>query len=192
MKITIIIIASIFLLWLIVTIWTQVEGPRKIKHFGSTVAIKKALIVYDPDPFYNFDEQVCETFGKTLAENDWLVTVATVKFARKMDTSSFDLYVFCANTYNWDPDWSIDRFIVRNGDLYRKNVVAITLGAGSTERSQKTLEVLIKGKGSILIDSKSFWLYKPNDQSRLKESNVKVANELVQKWVNELKESGKL
>jgi hypothetical protein len=192
MKITIIIIASIFLIWIVATIWTQVEGPGRIRHFGSTVAIKKALIIYDPDPFYNFDEQICETFARTLSDNNWYATVATVKSARKMDISSFDLYVLCANTYNWDPDWSIDRFIMRNGSLYKKKVVAITLGAGSTERSQETLETLIKGKGSILIDSKSFWLYKPNDESRLNESNVKVANELVKKWVIDLNETNKL
>ena len=192
MKITFIVIALILLIWIIITIWAQAEGPEKAKYFGSTESAKKALIVYDPDPFYNFDEQVCGTFGQTLAKNGWFATVATVKSAREMDISSFDLYVFCANTYNWDPDWSIDRFILRNGDLYRKNVVAITLGAGSTERSKQTLEFLIKGKGSILLDSKSFWLYKPNDESRKNESNVEVAHELVRKWVVELNESGKL
>lgn len=189
---SIIIVGSLFLIWSAITIWAQSEGKKSIKHFGRAQSIKKALIVYDPDPFYNFDQQICETFAKTLTHYNWHTTVATVKAAKEINISSFNLYVFCANTYNRDPDWSIDKFIIRNGSLYKKKVVAVTLGAGSTERSKHTLEVLIRGKGSILVDSKSFWLYKPNDVSRKNESNVKVANESVQKWVIELNESNKL
>lgn len=192
MRISIIIVISLFLIWIAITIWVQSEGGKCIQHFGSTEAVKKALIVYDPDPFYNFDQQLCETFGRTLASDNWYTTVATVKAAKEINISSFDLYVFCANTYNWEPDWSIEKFIIRNGSLYKKKVVAVTLGAGLTERSKHTLEVLIRGKGSILVDSKSFWLYKPNDASRKNESNVKVAKELVQKWVIELNGSNKL
>ncbi|WP_310556953.1 hypothetical protein [Flavobacterium sp.] len=182
----ILLITTLLLIWITTTIWAQAEGPEITQQFGEQTATKSALIVYDADPFFNFDQQVCTTFAKTLAEKDWLVTVATVKAAKKMNISSYNLYVFCANTYNWDPDWAIDRFIIRNGDLFEKNVVAITLGSGSTARSQKSLEILIKGKSANLIDSKSFWLLKPNDESRTKESNVKVANEMVEKWVLQL------
>jgi hypothetical protein len=54
MRISIIIVTFLFLIWIAITIWVQSEGEKSIQYFGSTEAIKKALIVYDPDPFYNF------------------------------------------------------------------------------------------------------------------------------------------
>lgn len=189
LKMFITIIGIIAIAWIGITIWVQAEGKSKIKKFGINTATKKALIIYDPDPFYNLDEQVCESFASVLVNYDWQITIATVKAAKKINTSSYDLYVFCANTYNWDPDWAISKFIQRSGNLYQKNVVAITLGAGATKRSQKALEMLITGKSSRLLGSKSYWLLKPNDESEDKESNVKIANELVKKWAIELNKS---
>jgi hypothetical protein len=188
-KIVSIIVLVMLILWFAITIWVQAEGAARIKVFGNEKSSKKALIIYDPDPFYNLDQQVCESFANALKDNDWQITVATVKAIKKTNVSSFNLYVFCANTYNWEPDWSVSRYIKRSGSLYNKNVVAITLGAGSTEHSQKALEVLIKSKSSILLGSKSFWLLKPNDETRTKESNIKIVNEQVKKWALELNES---
>jgi hypothetical protein len=54
-------------------------------------------------------------------------------------------------------------------------VVAITLGCGSTQRSQRLLDELIRQKGANLIFSEVIWLMKPNDEARTKESNVGVA-----------------
>ena len=188
-KIFLIVILFILLIWIATTIWAQAEGTAKIEIIGNEKSSKKALIVYDPDPFYNLDQQVCESFANTLKDYDWRVTVGTVKAIKKTNISSYDLYVFCANTYNWDPDWSVSRYIQRSKDLYKKNVVAITLGAGSTERSQKSLEVLIKGKSVKLLGSKSFWLLKPNDETRTDVSNIKIVNEQVGKWALELNDS---
>lgn len=103
-----------------------------------------------------------------------------------MKDASFQLYVFCANTYNWSPDWAVTRFIKKHAAITDKNVVAITLGTGTTGRSQKVFENIIKSRKGKLIDSKTFWFWRPNDQTRLKESNVVVAVDMARKWGNQI------
>jgi hypothetical protein len=160
---------------MVLTFWTESTGERKSWELGSKASTKKVLIVFDSDPFYNLDEQVCQSFGQALADNGLYVRVATVKIARELANQPFDLYVFCANTHNWNPDWAVSNFIKEQVILEGKSVLAITLGSGSTGNSQKSLEdLIIKMKGN-LINSHSLWLFKPNDKLRMKESNIKVS-----------------
>jgi hypothetical protein len=161
--------------WTILTLWAESTGGKKSWELGSQTSPEKILIVYDPDPFYNLDEQVSRSFGQALADNGFHVRVATVKAARELANQPFDLYVFCANTYNYQPDWAVTDFIKEQVALEGKSVVAITLGSGSTGTSQKALERLILKMKGNLIDSRSLWLFKPNDDSRPEESNIKVS-----------------
>jgi hypothetical protein len=107
---------------------------------------------------------------------------------RLQDTKETDyqLSVFCANTYNWQPDWALCRTIEKQITIVDKEVIAITVGAGSTDNSQKVFEKLIKSKKANLLDSKSFWIWKPNDKSRTAESNVQVALEISKEWVSKI------
>ncbi|MEO6671150.1 MAG: hypothetical protein ABIN36_16830 [Ferruginibacter sp.] len=140
--------------------------------------------MYDPDPFYNLDQQICESVGQVFSENKWNVSVNTVAGILDKE-NSYDLYIFCANTYNWSPDPAITG-LVKKIKLENKNVVAITLGGGSTKRSQRKFENIFTDKKARLLGSRSFWLWKPNDKKRLKESNVKVAIEMARSWAGEI------
>lgn len=182
LKIGLTIIVVILFVWGFLTLYVEMEGADRQSHFGDANAISKAFVVYEADPFYNLDEQVCESFAKGLTAKGWYVKVMTVPAARNLDTNQFNLYVFCANTYNWSPDWAITRFIKKHSNIYGKNVAAITLGAGSTKRSMGILENLIKEKGGNLIESETYWLWRPNDPSQSKESNVNVAKNMAEKY----------
>jgi len=191
LKWILIFLVPVLIFWGLLTLWVEKEGPYDKLELGIVNAPKKALIVYDPDPFYNLDQQVCETFGTVLADNNYKVTIATVIAAKEITPTvkDFDLYVFCTNTYNWYPDWAVKRFIEQKIDLTNQNVIAITLGAGATSHSQKVLETLIENKKGKLIDSKSFWLLKPNDESQSKTTNVKEALEMTKSWALEITNS---
>ncbi len=164
-------------IWIILSVVVDQKGPEKIAIIGKSNHNQKALIVYDPDPIYNLDEKISKSFAEGLAEKGWLSKVATVAAAKNVEEEQFDLYVFCANTYNWTPDKAIRNHIKDNDYLKGKKAIAITLGSGSTTRSQRILEELIKEKEAILIDSRVFWLMKPNDKSKTKRSNIKIAVE---------------
>lgn len=181
-----ILLAAILSVWIILTIWVEIEGPYHKLEIGVNSQTHRALIVYDPDPIYNLDQQVCESFGQALANNEWRVIIATVAAAKKIKDTSFQLYVFCANTYNWSPDWSITRFLKTHAAIQNKNVVGITLGGGSTSSSQKILEKIIQDKNGKLISSKAFWLWRPNDEARSKEPNVSVAVDMIETWAKQI------
>ena len=87
-------------IWTLLTMWAESPGPSRSWKLGNPAAKKRALIVYDPDPFYNLDEQVSRSFGQALADNGMQVTVASVRAVGKSPEQLIDLYVFCANTYN--------------------------------------------------------------------------------------------
>lgn len=187
MRLALIIITVIVLLWWLLSIWVQREGPAmRFEIGGSNADEPSALIVFDPDPFYNLDEQVCRAFAMGLARRRWRVVVMTVAAARDIEIRPYKLLVVCANTYNWAPDRAVSRYLRNKGPLKSKNVVAITLGAGSTDHSQKVLETIIRNRGGRLVGSKSFWLWKPNDQSRLNEPNTQVAVEHAEKWAENI------
>ena len=178
-------VAVILIGWLLLTIYVERKGPAKAWAFGIPESTRKALIVFDPDPFYNLDEQICASFARALSENNFQVDVQTVAMAEKVTTKSYDLIVYCANTYNWSPDWAITGFIKSHSVAHKeKPIVAITLGAGSTKASQKNFERAISESGGSVLSSYSLWLWRPNDETKLKEPNVDVAVRMAYGWGN--------
>lgn len=180
------ILLSILAVWAVLTFWAQAKGKAKLVMLGNTTAAKHILIVYDPDPFYNLDEQVCNSFAKGLLTDSTCITIATTAAAEKLTGTAYSLYVFCANTYNWQPDRAVSNFIKMHPHLNNRPVIAVTLGAGSTAASKKTLEKIIHKKEALLVDSRSFWLLRPNDEQRMKERNVTAALLQVTAWAKEI------
>jgi hypothetical protein len=161
--------------WMAMTLWVEATGPAVWKEVGQRSAARQALLVFDPDPFYDLDDQVCHAFAEGLATDSIHSDIVTVAAADITRAASYDLYVFCANTYNWRPDDAVVGFIERCERLNGRPVFAITLGAGSTAASQRTLENLLLQKGARIVGSSAHWLWRPNDEGRLQESNVDVA-----------------
>lgn len=171
------ILASLLLLWGLFTLWAQFAGPVFLTEVGPKDAIHQALVVFDPDPFYNLDEQVCLAYASGFSVEGWRVTVASVQAARNLP-DGFDHYAFCANTYNWGPDLAICNFIENKADLFQKPVVTITLGSGSTARAERLLLQKINKSEALLLHSAKYWLMRPNDEARMEESNVEVAKDM--------------
>jgi hypothetical protein len=171
------VILGILAVWTALTLWAEYSGKENTYFEGSDTAARKALIVYNPDPIYNLDEQISKSFAKGLSQYDLRVKITTVNEAKK-DNYDYDIYVFCANTYNWAPDWQVKGYIRDHPRLQKQNVVAITLGSGSTSRSKRILEETIRSKQANLLASRTYWLLRPNDEDRMDESNIAVANDM--------------
>ena len=61
-------IATIITFWVILTLWAQTSGPNFIERLEIADGVPQALVVFDPDPIYNLDEQVCRAY---LAYTAW-------------------------------------------------------------------------------------------------------------------------
>lgn len=176
---------GVLVVWSMLTVWVNYSGNHKITLIGDPLANHKELFVYNPDPIFNLDEQVCTSFAQSLSRHGFVSTIATTQLAA-IDTSEYQLYIFCANTYNWAPDWSIMNIIKEHTGLASKNTIAITLGAGSTDRAQRVFEQALLDKKCNLLDSLTYWLLRPNDDSRPGEDNVQVATQLAGSWGEEI------
>jgi hypothetical protein len=168
--------------WVSLTIIAERTGPERSWTYGHEQSATKVIVIYDPDPFFNLDERVCRSFGQTLGEKGMHASVVSVAVAREIQLAPYDVYVFCANTYNWGPDLAVTNFIKEQKSLDNKPVIAIILGAGSTSLSQERLEQLIVDHDGKIIGSRAVWLMRPNDETRLNESNVQVAVSRVRTW----------
>lgn len=177
---------SIVFIWTFLTLFAEVKGKEKLFLFGDSSSKHTALLVYNPDLFYNLDQQVCSSLAQTLAGQGWHAKVATVAAAEKMGNGEIDLFVFCANTYNWAPDWPTGNYIKNHRGLQGKNAVAITLGSGSTALSQRRLEEMLHEKQVRLLVSRSFWLMRPNDENNPNAPNVQVAKEQAKQLANDI------
>ncbi|MBT8252724.1 MAG: hypothetical protein KJN68_02045 [Bacteroidia bacterium] len=167
----------VLLVWAGLTIWVQYSGKEFVKTIGAEPALASALIVYNPDPIYNLDEQVCTSFAMGLKQLQIRSTIKSVK-AAETQQQDYDLYVFCVNTYNWTPDWRLTNFIKEHPKLKDAKVVALTVGAGATMRAQRKLEWHLSDRGADLLGSEMYWLLKPNDEARMKEKNAEVAQDM--------------
>ena len=172
-------------IWIVLTIWVELPGPARQWTFGEKESGTHVVIIFDPDPLYDLDEQVCLSLGRALAEKNIYVEIFTVAAANGI-SSRIDGIIICANTYNWQPDWAIAGFIKDTPSIKHKKIFAITLGSGSTETAKLKLESLIKRQQGDLLESRSLWLMRPNDESKMAKSNVLVANEMAYHWGEEL------
>lgn len=163
--------------WLVLTLYVESYGYEKTTVLADS-GNASALLVYDPDPFYDLDKQVCFAFGKHLQDAGWAVTIHTAKAAsKKNDQSSkqYDLYVLCANTYNYFPDWAVTHFLNCLDISKTTPVVAFTIGAGSTALAKKRLDKRIRNKTKHLLASEEIWLFRPNAMNaESKEDNVQL------------------
>ncbi len=173
---------AIVLVWAGLTLWAQYSGKESVTNFAASPSLGSALIVYNPDPIYNLDEQVCRSFAEGLRMERISSVLATVTSAREFVENEYDLYVFCVNTYNWTPDWRLTNFIKTHPGLNQEKVVAITVGAGATMRAQRKLEWHLTDRGANLLGSEMYWLLKPNDESSMKEKNVQIAKDKAQQF----------
>lgn len=176
----------LYALWIFFTTWADVGGNDIDMQYTADNERAKTLIVYNSDPMYNLDEQVCKAFAEGLKEKGISSNLVTNNNIAPYVYQYFDLYVFCANTYNFSPDSGIKKAVKRIQNIANKPTVAITLGAGSTKSSQKKFEYFLKCRDINVIDSRSFWLKRPNDSSRLDEDNVAVAKDKASQWAIEI------
>ena len=134
-------IGIVALIWTVLTVWVEIEGPSKLIQVTGGSDSLQVLVVYDPDPIYNLDEQICLSIAKGLNDEHINATVATVRATRELDMNKYSSVVLCANTYNWAPDAAITAFVRSNKYPRSLPVVAVTVGP-TVPRSAKELLVV--------------------------------------------------
>jgi hypothetical protein len=174
------------IIWYLLTLYVQQPGGIYLKDITSQEAKKKAVLVFDPDPFYNLDEKLCNSFARALKERGFNAYIRSPQSLESSLLEDTDLLVLCSNTYNWAPDTEIRSFWKNYRLAEGQKTALMTLGGGATARARRIMEEAILNKNGFLVGSREFWTWKPNDEKRTDEKNSVVAQDMVYQWAIEL------
>ncbi len=178
----------VFVAWLATTVYTQFSGKGNLIELEPfTEIVGEAAVIYNPDPFSDFDEQVSIQIAKGLQSAGYKVVVVPTN-EDVPDLALYDLTVLCANTYNFAPDWNVAT-LIKNRDWQNHRVAAVTLGAGETNLAAKQLKGMLKNAGAEIIGDAEFWLMKPNDENYNAESNRQAAKEKAYRFAIEISQT---
>ena len=90
------------------------------------------------------------------------------------DPAGYTLIAVVSNTYFWTPDRPT-RDYLRKAHLEGTPAIGLMAGAGATGRAERMLGEALRGTGAPSVHTRSFWLLRPNDEGRMRESNRAVA-----------------
>jgi len=153
-------VSAVALGWTETRIRREVASPLDVRNGAASA---RALIVFHPG-LSNFPTAVTEGFAAGLVDAGWRVEVTTASVEAPLVLDAYDLLVVVAPTYWWTPARPLLRYVEHLADLQAKPAVAIVTGAGSTERSQRTLATALRQRGARVVRELSLWTMKPNKE----------------------------
>jgi hypothetical protein len=135
------------------------------------------LILFHPSRDAHFSDDLSMSLADGLKAAGFSVHRATLTRDTPPAFEGYALIAVVSNTYWWTPDLPTLRYLERarfNG----VNMIGVIGGGGATERSQRMLDEALRKTGANVIHTRSFWLWRPNDESRMTEPNKQVALQL--------------
>ena len=176
-KRTALVIASLLLAGLmVVSFIVEMEADYTLQTLADH-GKAKALVLFHPSRDAKFSDDLSLAFAEGLKAAGFAVERATLTSATPADPRGYALIGVVTNTYYWTPDLPTLRYLKR-AKLDGIAVVGLVGGAGATARSQRILDEALRRTGARVIETRSFWLWRPNDENRIHESNREIALEL--------------
>lgn len=164
----------------LVTLSVESEAEYQLEVLESRGTIK-ALILFHPSRDAHFSDDLSLALADGLRTAGFSVQRATVTRNTPAAPREFALIAVVSNTYWWTPDLPTLRYLAR-ARLDNIPAVAIIGGAGATERSQRMLDEALRKTGANVIQTRAFWLFRPNDEARMNEPNRQVALQMAKQF----------
>jgi hypothetical protein len=165
---------ALALAWAIISIIVELEGAYTLETLGRGTGKGRALVLYHPSRDAHFSDELSLAFAEGLTAAGFAVDRATLTAATPAHPEGYALIGIVSNTYYWTPDLPTLHYLDR-ARLDGMAVVGLIGGAGSTGRAQRVLKAALDRTGATVLGAQSFWLWRPNDESRLSERNRAVA-----------------
>jgi hypothetical protein len=157
----------------VVSVIVQVEADYTLRALGGE-GKARALVLFHPSRDARFSDDLAIALSEGFKAAGFAVDLATLTEETPGDPRGYALIGVVSNTYYWTPDLPTLRYLER-AQLQGISAVGAIGGAGSTARSQRILDEALRRSGAIVIGTRSFWLWRPNDERRMSESNRDVA-----------------
>jgi len=134
----------------------------------------RALVLYHPSREAHFADELSVAVARGLRRGGLAVERATLTSQTPADPAGYVLIAVVSNTYFWTPDRPTRDYLKR-AKLDGTPAIGLMAGAGATGRAERLLREALLGTGAGSVDTRSFWLWRPNDEGRTRESNRAVA-----------------
>jgi hypothetical protein len=163
-----------------VTIWVQREAPHKRETLFEGKA-QKALILYHPSRDAHFSDDLSMAVARGFHDSGLSVDRETITKATAAAPGDYAVIAVITNTFYGSPDRPTLRYLKR-ARFGKAPTIGLALGAGATDRAQVILNEKLQRAGTNILDVRSFWISRPNDENRLQEPNRTVAEEMARSW----------
>lgn len=160
----------------IVTAFVEMEDSYTHEVLGGQGDLK-ALVLFHPSRDAHFSQELSLALSKGLIAAGFTVHRATLTQDTPESPKDYALIAVVSNTYWWTPDLPTLRYLAR-ARLQGVHAIGLIGGAGSTGRSQRLLEESLRQTGAKVMGTRSFWLLRPNDETRMSEANREVARQM--------------
>jgi hypothetical protein len=161
----------------VITVVVEREGTYLLQTLSQGSAKGRALVLYHPSRDARFSDDLSRAFAQGLIEAGLAVDLATLTSSTPARPEGYTLIAVVSNTYYWTPDLPTLHYL-RRAHLEGRTVVGLIGGAGATGRSRRVFDRALRATGGIVWQTRSFWLWRPNDETRLNEPNRQVALDL--------------
>jgi hypothetical protein len=164
----------------VVSVVVELEADYTLQDLGGD-GKARALILFHPSRDAHFSDDLSMSLADGLKTAGFAVDLATLTRETPATPRGYALIAVVSNTYYWTPDLPTLHYLER-AQLNDIPVVGVIGGAGSTARSQRILDEALRRTGAKVIGTRSFWLWRPNDENRMSEPNRDVALQLAKQF----------
>ncbi|MFN0120555.1 MAG: hypothetical protein ACKV2V_08640 [Blastocatellia bacterium] len=165
---------------IVVSIVTQKEADYTRRTMGAA-GNARALVLFHPSRDARFSDDIAVELAAGFNAAGYVVDLVTMTSETPAEPREYGLIGVVSNTYYWAPDLPTTRYLAR-AQFADIPAVGLMCGAGSTARARGILDEALRGAGARVLETRSFWLWRPNDEGRLSEPNREVARQMARRF----------
>lgn len=170
------------------TVAVERERPFTLQKLGGPGRAGRALVLYHPSRDARFSDDLSLALAEGFKDAGFAVDRATLTSDTPTQPEGYALVGLVSNTYWWTPDLPTLRYL-RRARFDGLPVVGLMGGLGATDRSERILGERLLETAPLAVRTRSYWLLRPNDETRLAESNRAVAQDLARRFGKESAEA---
>jgi tRNA-binding EMAP/Myf-like protein len=136
----------------------------------------RAPVLYHPSRDAGFSDEISLATAQGLKDAGFAVDRETTTSSTPAKPQGYTVIAVVANTFWFQPDRPTLRYLAR-ARLDGVKAIGLICGAGSTDRSERLLSEALKKTGANLVETRSYWISRPNDETRIEAQNRDVAIE---------------
>jgi hypothetical protein len=163
-----------------VSVWVEMEAADRHEALGGQ-GPQKALVLYHPSRDAHFSDDLSAAFADGLKASGLAVERATLNSNTPAAPQGYALIAVVSNTYYARPDLPTLHYLER-ARLDGTAVIGLIGGLGSTDAAQRRFDQALRRTGARVLDTRSYWIWRPNDPAAAGEPNRAVATRLAREW----------